>query len=75
MINLFNQFKSLNQSAITTIVTIDQVNGDGTSTATTLNGVTVVVGGDSVAVGGKAYVRSGEITRAAPSVPFTDVAI
>lgn len=75
MINLFNKFQNLTPRPITTVVTITAINGDGTSNATTLGGVSVVIGGDTVPVNKKAYVRNGEIIRAAPSLAITEMSI
>lgn len=71
MNNLYNKFQSLTPTSITTVVTITSKNGDGTSTATTLAGTAVIVVGESVDVGKKAYVKNGEITRQAPSLTIT----
>lgn len=57
------------------MVTITSKNGDGTSNATTLAGTAVIVVGESVDVGRKAYVKNGEITRQAPSLTITTMPI
>lgn len=56
-------------------MTITALNGDGTSDATTLNNVNVIVTGEGVPVGQKAYVLNGAITRQAPDLIITQVAI
>lgn len=48
-------------------------NGNGTSTARTLAGVTIVVQGEQVSAGNKAYVQDGVIQRQAPNVSITEV--
>lgn len=75
MNNLYNKFQSLTPKSITTVVTINAKNGDGTSNATTLAGTAVFVVGESVDVGKKAYVKNGEITRQAPDLTITEMAI
>ena len=71
MANVFNRFQALLPQATTTVVTIDVVNADGTSRATTLNGVSVLVNGNSVPVGQKAYIQGDAILRQAPDLPIT----
>lgn len=71
MTNVFNRFQQLLPQATTTVVTITALNGDGTSDATTLNGVAVIVNGESVAVGQKAYVQNDTIVRQAPDLTIT----
>lgn len=68
MSNLFTQFQNLSSSPAMTVVTIQSVNNDGTSTAETLSGITITINGDSVAAGKKAFVRNGEIIREAPNL-------
>ncbi len=71
MANVFNRFQQLLPQATTTVVTITALNGDGTSDATTLGGVAVIVNGESVAVGQKAYIQNDNIVRQAPDLPIT----
>lgn len=71
MANVFNRFQQLLPQATTTVVTITALNGDGTSDATTLNGVAVIVNGESVAVGQKAYIQNDSIIRQAPDLTIT----
>lgn len=68
MSNLFTNFQNLIPSSSTTVVTIQSINSDGTSTGATLGGVVITINGDSVAVGKKAFVRAGEIVREAPDL-------
>lgn len=75
MNNVYNKFQSLTPKTITTVVTITAKNGDGTSNATTLAGTAVLVVGESVDVGKKAYIKNGEITRQAPDLVITNMAI
>ncbi len=71
MANVFNRFQQLLPQAVTTVVTITALNGDGTSDATTLGGVAVIINGESVAVGQKAYIQNDSIVRQAPDLPIT----
>tara|TARA_B110000240_G_C13490873_1_gene449537 strand:- start:2178 stop:2405 length:228 start_codon:yes stop_codon:yes gene_type:complete len=75
MINAFNRFQALTPNATLTVVTIVTNNSDGTSTATTLAGVTVTVIGESVTPNNKAFTRNGEIVRQAPNLTVTELAI
>lgn len=74
-INVFNRFQALTPKTTVSVVEITVINGDGTSTATTLAGVTITVLGTSVTVGNKAFVRGGEILRQAPNLTVTELAI
>lgn len=73
--NLYNRFQGLSPRALRTVVTITAKLGDGTSKATTLSGTTVIVTGESVAVGRKAYIEKGAIVREAPSLVITEMPI
>ena len=73
--NAFNRFKSLVGETTTSVVTITQLNGDGTCQATTLAGVQVLIRGESVAVGKRAYVRNAEIIREAPILTISELTI
>lgn len=66
--NTRQKFKALIPESSGYVVTIAAHNGDGTSRGTLRNGVSVQVKGESVAVGEKAFVVGGEITRAAPGL-------
>lgn len=68
MSNIFTQFQSLLPSTSLTVVTVNTINNDGTSSVTTLSGTDIIVSGDSVQVGQKAFVRNGEIVRKAPDL-------
>lgn len=73
--NAFNRFQSLVGKSSTDVVTITSVNVDGTSTATTLSGDTVIVKGDGVTAGNNAFIRDSEIIRQAPNLTPTQVSI
>lgn len=73
MNNLFNQFKSLVGTSRTEIVNITANNGNGTSNATTLTGVALVVNGETVTSGNRAIIESGNIVSSAPNSAVTEV--
>ena len=73
--NAFNRFQSLVGKSSTDVVTITANNGDGTSSATTLSGASVIVKGESVTAGNKAFVRNSEIIRKAPNLTVVEVGI
>lgn len=73
MNNLFNQFKSLVGTSRTEIVNITANNGNGTSNATTLGGVSLIVNGESVGAGNRAIIENGNITGSAPNGAITEV--
>lgn len=75
MSNAYSNFKALVGTSATDVVTITNLNGDGTSTSTTLAGNTVIVKGESVSVGNKAYIRGGEVIGQAPNHSVTQVSI
>lgn len=75
MSNTFNQFQKLVGTSSIDVVTIVSNNGDGTSNATTLSGVSISVKGESVTSGNKAFIRANEILRQAPSYAITEVII
>lgn len=75
MTNAFNKFQSLVGSTSTDVVTITANNGDGTSNATTMSGSAVVVKGESVAGGQRAFIRNSEIIRQAPNHTIVEVSI
>ena len=73
MNNLFNQFQALVGSSITELVDITANNGNGTSNATTLSGVSIVVRGESVSAGNRAIIENGAIVSAGPSGTVTEL--
>lgn len=73
--NTYNRFQSLVGKTSIDVITITTINGDGTSTGTTLSGASVTVKGTSVSVGQNAFVRAGEIVRQAPNLTPTEMSI
>ncbi len=67
--NLWRQFQKLIPRSRTLAVTVESNNGDGTSTVSTETGSTLVVQGEGVAAGNKAFIRDREITGEAPDLP------
>ncbi|AMO56119.1 hypothetical protein GZ77_04730 [Endozoicomonas montiporae] len=66
--NIWQQFKALIPQGARTVVMITGNNGNGTSTAVLRDGTAVVVKGESVGAGKKAFVQDGEIKGAAPEL-------
>ncbi|MCW7551826.1 hypothetical protein NX722_04055 [Endozoicomonas gorgoniicola] len=66
--NIWQQFKSLIPEGGRTVVTITANNGNGTSTATLRDGTVVMVKGETVGAGQKAFVQGGEVKGAAPEL-------
>lgn len=73
MNNLFNQFQSLVGTSRTEVVTITNNNSDGTSNATTLSGVAIVVNGESISTGSRAIIEKGNVVGGAPNGAITEV--
>ncbi len=73
--NVFQRFKQLLPDRPLLIVTVETVNGNGTSTVRTVTGGSMVVSGDTVTAGSKAFVRDGRIEDAAPDLPHYDVTV
>ena len=66
--NIWQQFKALIPEGDRAVVMIIAQNNAGTSTATLRDGTAVVVKGNSVSVGKKAFVQNGEVKGAAPDL-------
>ena len=75
MINVFNQFQALVGSTVTDLVDITANNGNGTSNATTLSGVSIVVRGESVASGSRALIQNGNVVAQGPSGNVVEVLV
>ncbi len=73
--NLWKRFERLLPSQPLLIVTVDSVNGDGTSTVSTSGGGGMRVLGSSVAAGKKAYVQYGKIQGEAPNLAHYELEI
>jgi len=73
MTNAFSRFQALLPKTTKSVVSITSNNGNGTSNAITSAGVSIVVSGESVSPGNKAYVQNGEILRQAPNFSVTTV--
>lgn len=68
-VNPWKRFQRLLPRAGRYTVTIDQVNSDGTSTATRRDGQTVRLKGGLVEAGKKAWVEGEQIIGEAPNLP------
>lgn len=75
MSNLFNTFQALVGSSVTELVDITSNNANGTSNATTLSGVSIVVRGESVTAGNRAIVQNGAIIGTGPSGAVIEITI
>jgi hypothetical protein len=75
MTNLFNKFQALVGSSMTELVNITANNANGTSSATTLSGVSIVVRGESVSPGNRAIVQNGSVMGPGPSGAITEIQI
>jgi len=73
--NLWVAFKRLLPGAPLTIVTVNSVNTDGTSTVTSAGGGAMRVRGTSVAAGKKAYVKDGSIVSEAPNLQHYEIEV
>lgn len=73
--NVWRRFQQLIQQPRLSVVTVQSINGDGTSTVETPSGSTLVVDGESVAAGNKAFVRDGRIQGPAPDLPVYEEAV
>lgn len=69
MSNLWRRFASLLPTDPLQIATVQTLNADGTSTVQSPAGGLVVVRGQGVAIGQKAFIRYGRIEGEAPDLP------
>lgn len=67
-LNIYSQFKSLLPSSPVSSVQVITVLTNGNSQVKTSDGVNIIVRGDSVASGNRAYVKDGAITGIAPNI-------
>ncbi len=75
MSNLFSQFRRLLPRDPLQVGTVTAHNPDGTSDIQLPGAQTVRVRGQDVAVGAKAFIRSGQIQGPAPNLPTYSVTI
>ncbi|WP_263080115.1 hypothetical protein [Endozoicomonas sp. Mp262] len=73
--NIWQKFKALIPEGSRTIVTITANNGNGTSQVQLRDGSVVTVKGESVQVGQKAFIQSGEIKGTAPELAQYEVEV
>ena len=74
-INIWQQFKALIPQGVRVVATITANNGNGTSQAELRDGSVITVKGESVGIGQKAFVQSGEVKGAAPDLAQYDVEV
>ena len=76
MANLWGQFRGLfARDRAITVVTVQVVNSNGTSSVQTQSGATLTVIGDSITAGNKALVQQGRIIGQAASLPTYNVSV
>lgn len=66
--NPWLKFRRLLQGEGRTVVTVQSNNGDGTSTVTTRDGISIRVKGESVASGQKAMIEDGRLAYEVPNL-------
>lgn len=66
-------FRGLLPTPARTIVTITANNGNGTSTATLRTGQTVIVNGEQITAGNRAWVEDGRVIGPASSLSYSEV--
>lgn len=75
MSNPWTRFGALISAGAKTIVTVDTVNADGTSTVTLRDSSTLRAQGDSVTAGQKAVIQNGKIIGKAPALASVSVEV
>ncbi|USE38689.1 hypothetical protein [Endozoicomonas sp. SCSIO W0465] len=73
--NIWQQFRALLPDDVRIVATITGNNGNGTSQAKLRNGSVITVMGESVSVGEKVFIQSGEVKGAAPNLAQYDVEV
>ena len=73
--NLWKRFARLTAEETEIVVTITAHNADGTSTVQTMGGGDMILRGQGVAVGQKAFARNGEVQGEAPDLPYYELEI
>ncbi|WP_428243016.1 hypothetical protein [Gynuella sp.] len=74
-VNPWVSFQQVIDKSAQSVVTISANNGDGTSTATTASGGTIIVEGESVSAGSQALIKDGRVIRQVPSLTTGTVEI
>lgn len=75
MSNPWAKFGGLTSLGAKTVVTVQTVHSDGTSTVQLRGGETLRVKGDSVAATEKAIIQAGEIKGKAPALPAVSIEV
>jgi len=71
---LWRKFKKLIDGPAMEVVTVQSVSG-GTSKCITYTGGVVIVSGDSVAAGDKAFIQDGRIIGEAPDLTYYEIEV
>ena len=75
MANIWRKFKTLLAESTIEVVTVQSINAAGTSKCTTYQGGVVIVNGDSVTVGNKAFIKGGQIIGEAPDLTYYEIEV
>ncbi|MDT0496535.1 hypothetical protein RM530_04035 [Algiphilus sp. W345] len=75
MSNLYREFRRLIPREPLQVGTVTAHNADGTSDVQLPGNQTVRARGQDVAIGGKAFVRAGQIEGAAPNLPSYNITV
>lgn len=75
MSNPWAKFQELIAPGAKTLVSVTTVHSNGTTTVTLRDGSEVLVQGDSVAAGSKAFIQDGKIVGKAPDLPVQTVSV
>ena len=73
--NIWQQFKALIPEGTRVVATITANNGNGTSQAELRDGSVITIKGESVGIGGKVFIRDGEVKGAAPDLAQYEVEV
>jgi hypothetical protein len=71
--NPWLKFKRLTAPGAKTLVTVTTIHNNGSSTVTLRDGSEVLVQGDSVEAGSKAFIQDGRIAGKAPDLPVQTI--
>ena len=70
MANVWTEFQKLIPKNRLIVATVNQVNVNGTSHVTTVDGQSIIVRGNQVEINKKVFVKGGVIEGEAPNLPF-----
>ena len=73
--NIWRKFKTLLAESTIEVVTVQAIIAAGTSKCTTYQGGVVIVSGDSVSAGNKAFIKGGRIIGEAPDLSYYEIEV